>query len=259
MTRRHIPLSQGEKEGCMLQTEKCDKSKKVCFTAAPGYNKMVCTPQPPKKECAYTQVNCATRNGHKGEHDEGGKCFDVLKCTEIPQPDKCIQVRVPPVVECQPILCPPSPSDVLDENCFFSNITNISQQIVEQCEVLQEKVCENQKTEICEGVPQTTCKECKTHPKVTKECRTKPTKECIIVEKTVVEPQVEEICEEKCSDITNEVCRKEPYQKCKTEKEEVIKLVPQEYCFDKNGQVTLVQDGKRTKVTNVTHKRSQLP
>ena len=30
----------------------------------------VCTPQPPKKECAYKRVDCRKRRGHKGNKNK---------------------------------------------------------------------------------------------------------------------------------------------------------------------------------------------
>ena len=234
---RNIPISCGkpEKEGCKPQTEECDSTKKVCFTAKCRTTKTVCSPQPPKKECGYTTTSDCNHDhkDYQGEQGEGNRCFEIVNwtCMDIPQPDKCIEVEVPPVVECQPVLCPPSTSDLPSENCIVSNITNISQQIVEKCELVKENVCENQQTLSCEDVPQTTCKECKTFPKVTKKCRTKPTKKCKTVEKIIMIPEIKEHCEEKCFHKTKNVCKKVPFQQCKPVEEEIIKQKPEKVCW----------------------------
>ena len=105
---RNIPISCGiaEKEGCKLQTEECDSTKKVCFTAECGTTKTECTPQPPKKECGYTTTSDCShdlkkslKKAERETGEDGNRCFEIVHwtCMDIPQPDKCIEVEVPPV------------------------------------------------------------------------------------------------------------------------------------------------------------------
>ena len=88
----------------------------------------------------------------------------------------------------------------------------------------------------CKDITVTTCTVCEKIPKVTQECREKPTQTCKDVVKIVDTPAIENQCGQECFPVTYDVCKQVPFQQCKPVEEKITKQVEEEVCYQKTNK-----------------------